>query len=184
VVITFNVGRSITPREILPTEWTQYFESSSQNQPIFRKTKGELLGSVQQFGFSLDFYSPPGIEEALHNDHRGCRKRVAKALAMGTTHPFPVGGIDNIESRSHHVFPPPAKGFDGFENDFETAGGLHVGVALDGFTLVVKRRCPGNADTRAATDGTREPDQLFVGRCRVEPSGGRGIVVLFHVAAL
>lgn len=154
MVITFNVGRSITLRDVLPTKWTQYSWSSSQDELISRKTEGELLDSAQQFGFSLDFHSPPGIEETLHNDHRGRRKRVAKELAMGATDPFPVSGIDNIESRSHHIFAAPTKGFDGFEDDFETAGGLDVGVALHGFTLVVKRRCPGNADPRAATHGT------------------------------
>lgn len=154
VVITFNVGRSITLRDVLPTKWTQYVSSSSQDQLIFRKTEGELLDSAQKFGFGFDFYSPPGIEETLHNHHRGRRKRVSKELAMGAADPFPVGGVDNIESRSHHVYAAPTKGFDGFEDDFETAGGLDVGVALHGFTLVVKRRCPGNADPRAATHGT------------------------------
>ena len=99
-----------------------------------------VLESAQQLGLSLDEDPPPGVEETPHNNHRSRRKGIAQTLAVGTTDPLPVGGIDNIDSRPHHVFTGPAEGFDSLEDDLETAGGLHIGVALHGLTLLVDRR--------------------------------------------
>jgi len=143
-----------------------------------------VWNSAREFSFGLDLDSPPGIQKPLHNHHRRRRIGVAKALAVGTTDPFPVGGIYDKESCSHDVFTGSAKGFDGLDDDLETAGRLYIGVTLNGLTLVVDRRCSGNAYSRATTDGAREPDQMFVCRRGMVPSTGYGIVVLFHLRLL
>ena len=143
-----------------------------------------MTDSAQQLGFGLDLDPPTGIEETLDHDHGRSRIDVAEALAVSTADAFPVSGIDNVDSRSHDVLPSPTEGFDRLDDDLEAAGCLRISVTLHGLTLVIDRRGAGNRDPRASTNGARKPDQAFVCRRGIEPAGGGGIVILFHLASL